>query len=283
MARALLAAGGYKVRALTRDPESPKAKALAELGCEVVKVDMESKKSLEQAIDGSYGVFANTNYWGYFAENQETAEAREIEHGKNIGDICKSKGVKHLVYSGVESIETLMGKHCSHFDGKAKVEMYLDDNNIPNTSTRISFYYENFVNFAPPPKNDDGTYTTTWPMDGPMHIISAEDIGPAIVAIFNNPEEYIGKKVGLSADRLTIGECAAIMGEVTGKTVTYNQLPLDVFANLPFPWAPDISVMCEFYATDKFFRDIPLTRKLNPAARTFRQWVEDNKDVLLNY
>ena len=70
---------------------APKAKALGEQGCEVVKTDMDSKESLEQAISGSYGVFAVTNYWGLFGENQDTAKDREIQQGKNIGDICKGQ------------------------------------------------------------------------------------------------------------------------------------------------------------------------------------------------
>ena len=281
VARALLAAGGYKVRAVTRNNESPKAKALGEQGCEVVKTDMDSKESLEQAISGSYGVFAVTNYWGLFGENQDTAKDREIQQGKNIGDICKDKGVKHLVYSGLEDVKSLIGKDCPHFDAKGIVEKYLDANNIPNTSTRASFYYENFVNFAPPQKNDDGTYTMTWPMEGPMDAVRVEDMGAAVVSIFNNPNEYIGKKVGLSGDRLTMNEYAAIISEVTGKTLTYNQVPANVYAKFPFPGAEDLAAMFEFYATSEFVREIPLTRKLNPATQTFRQWAESNKDTLL--
>ena len=45
MVKALLADGGFKVRAVTRNPDSAKAKALSEQGSEVVKVDMDDKES----------------------------------------------------------------------------------------------------------------------------------------------------------------------------------------------------------------------------------------------
>ena len=82
--KALLADGGFKVRAVTRNPDSAKAKALSEQGSEVVKVDMDDKESLKAAIAGSYGVFAVTNYWGMLAENPDTAQEREIQQGKNL-------------------------------------------------------------------------------------------------------------------------------------------------------------------------------------------------------
>ena len=77
------------MRAVTRNPDSAKAKELKELGAEVAQVtNMDNVAELEKAIQGAYGVFAVTNYWGMLAENPETAFDREIAQGKAIGDIC---------------------------------------------------------------------------------------------------------------------------------------------------------------------------------------------------
>lgn len=59
--RALLADGTFTVRALTRKPDSEKAKALAAQGVEVVKADYHDPASLQAAYAGVYGVFAITN------------------------------------------------------------------------------------------------------------------------------------------------------------------------------------------------------------------------------
>ena len=42
--------------------------------------------------------------------------------------------MKHLVYSGLEHVEAIIGKPCPHFDGKGIVEEYLDKIGVPNTS-----------------------------------------------------------------------------------------------------------------------------------------------------
>jgi uncharacterized protein YbjT (DUF2867 family) len=53
----------YSIRAVTRNPESDKAKALKEKGVEVVEGDINHKSSIRLAFEGVYGVFAMTNFW----------------------------------------------------------------------------------------------------------------------------------------------------------------------------------------------------------------------------
>ncbi len=271
---------GFKVRALTRNPEGDGAKILLEKGCEVTKVDMDDAGSIRKAIGGSYGVFAVTNYWGLLAENADTALERDIKQGKAIGDACKEEGVQHLVFSGLEHVQEIIGKSCPHFDGKGIVEKYLDEIKIPNTSTRVSFYFENFLTF-PPQKGEDGTFTMTWPMNGDMDAISVADLGGVVAKILNNPDKSIGKKPGLSGDKMTMSEYAAIISEVTGKTLKYNQVTGEVFARFPFPGADDLAIMFEFFEVGKPDRSTELTRKLNPKTASFREWAEKNKDKLL--
>lgn len=53
----------YALRAITRDTSKPNAQALASKGVELAKADLNDKASIAEAIKGSYGVFAVTNYW----------------------------------------------------------------------------------------------------------------------------------------------------------------------------------------------------------------------------
>ena len=283
VARALLTKG-YQVRAVTRNPDSPKAKELQAKGAELVQVkNMDDVASLEAAIKGAYGVFLVTNYGGLLSETQnpETAYDRELVQGKAAGDVCKSMGVKHLVFSGLEYVRDIIGKPCLHFDSKGTVEKYLDEIGVPNTSTRYPFYFENFIGFGPQ-KNDDGTYTLTFPMKKAMDGVSVEDAGPAVAAIFDKPEEYIGKKIEFSGDKMTLSEYVAIIGKVTGKTVTYNEVPYEVYAKFPFLAAEDMANMFEYYDIGSPDRNIEKTRELNPSTLTFQQWAEKNKDKLLS-
>lgn len=269
---------GFKVRAVTRNPDSEKAKALKNAGADPVKGDLNDAASIAAAVQGVYGVFLVTDFWGLFQQNQETAFDIEIAQGKSVADACKKAGVKHVVYSGLDPVKDAIGIDCPHFESKAIVEKYMDEIGVPNTSVRYPFYYDNFIGMMPPQKQDDGTFAITLPADAPMYAISVADGGPAVASVFSDPGEYIGKKIGIAGDKLKLEEYATIMSKVSGKTVKFNQVPPEVFAKFPFPGADDIAAMFQFFNSGKMERDITLTRRLNPKTQDFEQYATENKE-----
>lgn len=70
-----LAGKGFKIRAMTRKPDSDAAKALVARGADVVKGDLNDAASLESALTSAWGVFAVQNTW-------EAGVAGEEEQGK---------------------------------------------------------------------------------------------------------------------------------------------------------------------------------------------------------
>ena len=150
--------GGFKVRGVTRNPDSDKAKALIAAGAEVVKGDLGNIPSVEAAVKGAYGVFYVTNFWELFGRDEKTAYEKEIEQGKAVADVCKREGVKHVVFSALEAVKEKIGILCPHYDSKAVVDKYLDEIGVPKTSVRYSVYFENFTTYFAPQKQDDGSY-----------------------------------------------------------------------------------------------------------------------------
>ena len=59
--------GGFSVRAVTRDVNSDKAKALKTLGAEVVAGDVDDEASLVRAFTGAHGAYCVTFFWAHFA------------------------------------------------------------------------------------------------------------------------------------------------------------------------------------------------------------------------
>jgi uncharacterized protein YbjT (DUF2867 family) len=117
VARKLLSRN-HKVRAMTRKPTSEFAKALANLGAEIIQGDLDDDASLERAVQGVWGVFAVQNTW------EAGVEKEEIQ-GKRIAEISKKTGVYHYVYSSVGSADRKTG--IPHFDNKWRVEgLYVD-------------------------------------------------------------------------------------------------------------------------------------------------------------
>src|SRR5688572_18715697 len=78
LARAILqdAQSEFAVRAITRNAHSEKARALAQLGAEVVEADIDDPGSLRRALEGAYGAFFVTFFWEHFSPEREDREAR---------------------------------------------------------------------------------------------------------------------------------------------------------------------------------------------------------------
>lgn len=126
----------YKLRGITRDPSKPNAQKLTAKGVEMVSADMNDPSALKSAISGSYAVFGVTNYWE--TQSKET----EVQQGKNIADISKAAGVKHIIWASLPHVTKLTNgelTHVHHFDGKAEVEEYIES--IKGESGMIASYW----------------------------------------------------------------------------------------------------------------------------------------------
>ena len=280
VARALLSKDGFAVRAVTRNPDSERAVALKKAGAEIIKGDLEDRSTIDAAIAGAYGVFLVTDYWGLLnrLKNPDLAQEEEIAQGKAVGDACVRAGVKHVVYSGLQVVKDIIGHPVPHFDSKGLIELYLDQIGLPNTSVRYAAFYENFTSNMKAQPQPDGTLAITLPMDGPMDGVSVEDAGAVVASVFSLPEEFIGRKFGIAGDRITLEEYISIINKVSGQSIKYNKVPVEVFASFPFPGADDLAYMFEFYMKGNPNQDQALTKRLNPNVLRFEEWAERNKD-----
>ncbi|XP_017664423.1 PREDICTED: nmrA-like family domain-containing protein 1 [Lepidothrix coronata] len=274
VARALLDDGTFRVRAVTRSPGRIAAEELKRRGAEVVKADLDDEPSLEQALAGAYGAFVVTDFW------EHCSKEKEIEQGKRVANLSKRLGLHHVVFSGLENVHKLTGGQLEvlHFDGKGEVEEYFQRTGVPTTVIRLPFYFENFFSIFKPQKAPQGdTFVLKLPMgDTPMDGMAVEDVGPVVVSLLKSPGEYIGQVMGLSTSKLTEAEYAAVLSQQMGKTVVASKISPEEYEKRNFPGAKELAAMFRFYAL-KPDRNVALTMKLNPTARTFQQWVADNK------
>lgn len=275
--RALLQRPDFAVRAVTRDVNRPASQALCDLGATVIKGDLDNQKSVEEAMNGAHGTFLVTNFFDSFSKE------KEVQQGKMVADVAKRLGTNHVVFSGLENVKELTGGKLEvlHFDGKGEVEQYFWDIGVPMTSVRVSFYFENFLTVMKPVKAKDGDhYNLVLPMaDIPMDGISVADIGPVVASIFQFPDGYLGRAIGLSADRLTVQQYAEILSKHMGKTVLDSKISPESYEKLEFPGAKEFADMFRFYHS-KIDRDIELTHQLNPNVKSFDQFLSENKESL---
>lgn len=93
LARAIAAdpSGPFVARAITRNPDSDKAKALTALGIEVVAADADKPETLAAALSGAYGAFCVTNFWEHFSAEREGVQATAMARA------TRAAGVQHVV------------------------------------------------------------------------------------------------------------------------------------------------------------------------------------------
>ncbi|KAJ7306054.1 hypothetical protein JRQ81_010420 [Phrynocephalus forsythii] len=225
VARALLEDGAFRVRAITRKPRQRAAQELKTLGAEVVRADLDDAQSLEPALTNAYATFLVTDFWEHLNKEQEVAQ------GKRVADLAKRLSLSYVVYSGLEHVQKLTGGRLEvpHFDGKGEVEEYFRAVGVPMTSLRMPSYFENFLTVFRPQKASDGEdcYELALPTgEVPVHGMAVADLGPVVVRLMKEPEKYVGKDIGLSTDKLTTAEYAALIAKHSGKTVRDAQVSL---------------------------------------------------------
>jgi len=282
--------GGFVARAITRDVNSDKAKAVAKLGAELVAASMDDVESLKKAFSGAHGVFCVTPFWEHFSPEREFAQATAM------AEAAKAAGVKHAIWSTLEDtrrwvpltdtrMPTLHGKYkVPHFDMKGEADGVFRKLGVPTTFLLTSFYWDNLIFFGSgPKKGPDGKLALNFPMgDKKLSGIAVEDIGKCAYGIFRKGGEFIGRTVGIAGEHLTGSEMAAALSKALGQPVSYNDVPFDVYRSLGFPGADDLGNMFQFkHDFQEVFvgaRDLKFSRSLNPELQTFSQWLARNKD-----
>jgi uncharacterized protein YbjT (DUF2867 family) len=286
LVRSILAdkAGEFSVRAITRDPASPQARALAAAGAEVVAADVSDRAAIARAFAGAYGAYCVTFFWNHFSPDKERAEAHAL------ADAAREAGVQHVVWSTLEDtrrwvkidddrMPTLMGHYkVPHFDVKGEADEYFRATGVPTTCMLTSFYWDNLIHFGMGPKaGPDGKLHFALPMGTrPLSGIAAEDIGRCAHGIFRRGREFAGRTIGVAGEHLTGAEMAAGLTRVLGREVVHQDVPFDVYRGLGFPGAEDLGNMFQFKHdfNGEFCaaRSVELSRSLNPQLQDFATW-----------
>ncbi|MFB2554425.1 NmrA/HSCARG family protein [Herbiconiux liangxiaofengii] len=291
--RALLGdpAKRFAIRALTRDPSSPSATALADLGAEVVRADFDDEGSVLAGLDGAYGAFFVTNFWAHASAERELAEIGVLARS------AKAAGLKHVVWSTLEDTRDLLPiddarmpvlqerYNVPHFDAKGEGNALFVAAGVPTTFLNTTFFYQGFVQSMAPKRGEDGVLELTLPFeDGKLLSgVDVADIGRTAAAILAAGEEYIGQTVGLAGDHLTGAQYADVIGDVIGEPVRFVSVPYDVFRTFGVPGGDEVANMFQYYGDfDAEFtgaRDLEGLRWLNPQLKSFRMWAEENAEA----
>ncbi|KAG7006201.1 hypothetical protein G7Y79_00015g037910 [Physcia stellaris] len=231
----------YKIRAITRNPDSKQANLL-KAKVEVVQGDVANRASLETALMGVHTAFAMTT--PTFGPG-----GLEIEYnaGKTIADVAIEKGAEYIIFSTLPSTNEISGgkyTKVNPFDAKAKIEQYIRGLPIRSAFFSGGYFMENFQpqTFWYPQKALDGNWTLTRnnsPKTRLPWINALGDTGKFVGAILAEPDKYEGQTFCAATAFYSWEEVAAIMSKTTGKTVIYQQVSPEEYKK-SLPLDPDM-------------------------------------------
>lgn len=253
---------GWQVRAVTRDPTSARARALADLGAQVVQGDMADAASLRPVFAGAYGVYSVQN-------PMISGIDGEIHQGKTVADAAREAGVSHLVYgsAGIGVPGTGVGS----WESKLQVEAHMRTLGLPITVLRPMALMELMTDrvYYPP--------MSTWHVmprlmgaSRPVGWLAADDLGAIAARVFAQPERFVGQDLRLSSDVQSIAECRVLYRSVMGRAPRQFPMPVWLFERVT---GTDLTTMWRWLRANEIDLDPGPTRAIHHEVMTVEEWL----------
>jgi uncharacterized protein YbjT (DUF2867 family) len=256
-----LATRGHRVRALTRNPDSPAARSLAALGAQLAVGDLLDSRSLVGAMRGTTAVYAVTTPFG------EGTDA-EISQGEQIIIAADRAGVPWLVLASVASADR--GTGIPHFESKWQIEQQLEASGLAHSVVAPTYFYENLGDPRQVLESDE--LELPLPASRPLQQIALSDLGAVVASLLMRQPEFMGERLELAGDQPRPAQMASALSAARGRPVSFREIPIDVVAARN----PDIAAMYQFLATTGYGVDIDAVRARFPEVSwtTFAQWAD---------
>jgi uncharacterized protein YbjT (DUF2867 family) len=247
---------GFRLRGLTRKPDSEPALALVREGIDIVTGDLDDESTIRRALAGVWGVFGVQNTW-------EAGVEREEAQGKRLATLARHAGVEHYVYSSVGSADKRTG--VPHFDNKWRIEETVRDLNFAShVILRPVFFMENLLAFA----LRDDTLTLALRPDRKLQMIAVADIGWFGARAFTDGA-LAGREIDIAGDELTMTEAAQILTTALGRKIGFAQAPIEHVRQ----HSEDTALMFEWFERVGYSADISsLQREFGDVRTTLSEW-----------
>ena len=252
---------GWHVRALTRDPSGRAARALAEQGAEVHRVDTEDLDSLRRAVRGAYGLFN--------VQNPMTSSLEaEVRQGRNVARAAGEADVDHVHgAAGVGDEPTGVGS----WDSKIVVARASRQRGLRLTVLRPMAFIELMT--------DKGYYppVSVWSVmprlmgsARPVGWLCLDDLGAITARVLADPERWGGCDLSPVAEVQSLDQCREIWSEVGGRTPRGFPVPVRLFERFV---GDDLTTMWRWLRSAEFPLSTETVTEILPEALTVGEWV----------
>jgi uncharacterized protein YbjT (DUF2867 family) len=256
---------GFPVRALTRNPDQPKARSLVGHGVEVMHGDLEDEVSLTRALDGVYGVYSVQNW-------RDPGIEGEIRQGTHLADAAKRVRASHFVYSSVAAADQRTG--VPHFESKLRIEEHIRSSGMRYTIVRPAFFMEDWLYFLDLRQRiEGGALPLPLTPETRLSMVAVDDIGGLVAMAFERPAKWQDRAFELAGDELSMAELAGAFSRVTGHEVRYVQVP---WSDFEAQAGKETGQMFRWFQDVGFHVDISAVRGEYPKLTTFDRWLNSN-------
>ncbi|MFY1621947.1 NmrA/HSCARG family protein [Micromonospora sp. WMMD735] len=251
-----------RVRALVRNPESDRARALAARGVELAAVRADDPASLVAALARVEGFSFMTPE----SNSLEEVEA-EVRIGEVLVDAAVEAGVPHVVFNSVFGADRESG--VPHHDSKHRIEEHLRTSGLRASMVRPTAFMENFASvMAPTLEQGEIVLRLPLPEDVALKMIAIRDIGRVAAALLLDRAQASGGAVELVGDELTGPQIAAAFGGCAGLPARYEALPLSVLPN-----ELDRAMFRQFAEAAEHASDLAVVRSIEPTTLDLAGWI----------
>lgn len=251
---------GFPIRAMTRNPDAPAARALIGRGVEVVRGDLDDSASLARAMDGVYGVFSVQT------ARQPGGSEAEIRQGIRVVEEARRARVSHLIYTSVASADQNTG--IPHFDSKFKIEEHLRTAGVPYTIFRPVFFMENWLSMRE--KIEQGTLALPLQPETHLQMIAVDDIGAFSTTAFEHLSHWQGRAFELAGDEQSMKALSESFSRIESRPVHYVQIDWDDFKRQA---GPEMTAMWKWFEQTGYHVDISAVRREYPRLTSFERWL----------
>jgi len=271
----LLGQAKYRVRCLTEDPYSAQAATLQKAGAEIVSGSLDNIASISRAMAGVYGVFGATD-----------TGIKEYQQGKNLVAAVTAGKIDYFIYSSLPPAGKNSGGYLKipFADNKAAIQDYARAMKPDSSFIHVADAYDHFLLDFLPQQSEFGTYAFELPFGDANYAMAAtEDIGPIVGTMFDHPDVYKNRIVGVVGSDLPCAAYASILSRVLGKNFRYRHIGEEDYATFGFDGAAQYA---KWYAYQRLHipnRQIDLIESygLHPSMQGFESWLLRNKNLFL--
>ena len=262
VARAIIARG-HKVRAITRNTESPAAKQLSAMGAEVIQGNFDDTESLSNALQG-----VDTFY--LMGSPMEVGVEGETRQGITLANAAKTANVGHLIYGSVANADLNTG--IPHFDSKYLVEQHIKTLDLSYTISAPVFFMDNLIAPWSIDALKAGNIMQALPGDRMLQQVSVKNIGDFVASLVDQREKVFGERFDFAGDELTGADMAIITTQITGHQVSYQSFPVSVLKEQSY----DMAAMFEWFDKVGYNVDIKsLHQRFDDVDwQNYSQWLE---------